>query len=191
MWADALPNLVIGLREGLEIGLVVSILLAAVRRVGGGGATTRPVWLGVLAAALLSLGFGAVLTFSRAELSARAQSIFAGLLSVAAVALVTWMIFWMRRTARGLSGQLRAKVSDAVTVGAGALAATAFIAVAREGLETALFVWTTVQASGDTVAPLAGAGVGIAASIGLCWLLYRSSVKINIGVFFLLVRPSC
>jgi high-affinity iron transporter len=183
MWADALPNLVIGLREGLEIGLVVSILLAAVRRVGS-GASTRPVWLGVLAATALSLGFGAVLTFSRAELSARAQSIFAGLLSLAAVVLVTAMIFWMRRTARGLSGELRAKVTDALAIGGGALAATAFFAVAREGLETALFIWTTVQASGDTVAPVSGAAAGLAVSIGLCWLLYRSSIRINIGVFF-------
>jgi high-affinity iron transporter len=66
VWIDGLPNLVIGLREGLEIGLVVSILLAAVRRAGKG---TSAVWLGVQAAALLSLGFGAVLAFSRAELT--------------------------------------------------------------------------------------------------------------------------
>ncbi|MFC0439983.1 iron uptake transporter permease EfeU [Kutzneria buriramensis] len=183
MWVDGLPNLVIGLREGLEIGLVVSILLAAVRRADPDRGTAA-VWLGVLAAALLSLGFGAVLAFSRAELTITAQAMFGGLLSLVAVVLVTWMIFWMRRTARGLSGELRQKIGHALTVGSAALAATAFLAVAREGLETALFLWTTVQASGDTVAPLVGAAVGLAVSIFLCWLIVRASVRVNLGVFF-------
>lgn len=181
MWVDGLPNLVIGLREGLEIGLVVGILLAAVRRTGKGPA---PIWLGVLAAGLLSLGFGAVLAFSRAELTITAQAVFGGLLSLVAIVLVTWMIFWMRRAARGLSGELREKIGHAAEIGAGALATTAFLAVAREGLETALFLWTTVQASGDTIAPLIGAAVGLSASFLLCWLIVRASVRVNLGVFF-------
>jgi high-affinity iron transporter len=183
VWLDGLPNLVIGLREGLEIGLVVSILLAAVRRADAARGT-GPVWLGVLSAALLSLGFGAVLAFSRAELTITAQAVFGGVLSLVAVVLVTWMIFWMRRAARGLSGELRDKVGQALTVGGAALATTAFLAVAREGLETALFLWTTVQASGDTVAPLVGAAVGLAVSFLLCWLIVRASVRVNLGVFF-------
>jgi high-affinity iron transporter len=183
VWVDGLPNLVIGLREGLEIGLVVSILLAAVRRADPDRGTAA-VWLGVLSAALLSLGFGAVLAFSRAELTITAQAVFGGLLSLVAVVLVTWMIFWMRRTARGLSGELREKIGQALTVGSAALATTAFLAVAREGLETALFLWTTVQASGDTVAPLVGAAVGLAVSFLLCWLIVRASVRVNLGVFF-------
>ncbi|MFI9383089.1 iron uptake transporter permease EfeU [Kutzneria sp. NPDC052558] len=181
MGLDGLPNLVIGLREGLEIGLVVSILLAAVRRTGRGHGT-GPVWLGVLSAALLSLGFGAVLAFSRAELTITAQAVFGGVLSLVAVALVTWMIFWMRRAARGLSGELREKIGQAASTGA--LVATAFLAVAREGLETALFLWTTVQASGDTVAPVVGAAVGLGVSFLLCWLIVRASVRVNLGVFF-------
>jgi high-affinity iron transporter len=183
VWADGLPNLVIGLREGLEIGLVVSILLAAVRKATP-NSSTAPIWLGVLAATLLSLGFGAVLAFSRAELTLIAQSIFGGLLSLTAVVLVTWMIFWMRRTSRGLSGELRDKVGQALSVGASALAFTAFLAVAREGLETALFLWTTVQASGRTVGPLVGAAIGIGTALVLCWQIVRSSVRLNLGVFF-------
>src|SRR6266567_3554130 len=105
VWADAVPNLLIGLREGLEGGLVVSILLAAVAR-SSTTASRRPVWLGVLAALMLSLSFGAVLTFSRSALSTGAQEAFGGILSVIAVVLVTAMIFWMRRTARNLSGEL-------------------------------------------------------------------------------------
>jgi len=181
VWADAVPNLLIGLREGLEGGLVVSILLAAVRR---SGASTRPIWLGVLAALVLSVSFGAVLTFSKSALSTRAQEAFGGVLSVVAVVLVTAMIFWMRRTARGLSGELNAKVDFALKLGVGALAATAFLAVGREGLETALFLWTAVQASGETVAPLIGAAIGVAVAVGLCWLLFRRAIRINLGVFF-------
>ena len=183
VWADAVPNLLIGLREGLEGGLVVSILLAAVAR-SSSTASRRPVWLGVLAALMLSLSFGAVLTFSRSALSTGAQEAFGGILSVIAVVLVTAMIFWMRRTARNLSGELNTKVDIALKLGAGALAATAFLAVGREGLETALFLWTAVQASGQTVGPLIGAGVGVAVAIGLCWLLYRRAIRINLGVFF-------
>ncbi|HEY1572784.1 MAG TPA: iron uptake transporter permease EfeU [Pseudonocardiaceae bacterium] len=186
MWADAVPNLLIGLREGLEGGLVVSILLAAVRRTAPGTTRrpTRPVWLGVLAALMLSLSFGAVLTFSDAELPSRAQEAFGGVLSVVAVVLVTAMIFWLRRTAGTLSGELSNRVDVARQVGVGALAATAFLAVGREGLETALFLWTAVHASGSTVAPLIGAAVGIAIAVAVCWLLYRRAITLNLGVFF-------
>ncbi|HEX3592692.1 MAG TPA: iron uptake transporter permease EfeU [Pseudonocardiaceae bacterium] len=181
-----MPNLLIGLREGLEGGLVVSILLAAVRRANPDGSArqTRSIWLGVVAAMLLSLSFGAVLTFTQSELSTRAQDAFGGVLSVIAVVLVTWMIFWMRRTAGGLSGELNSKVDAALRIGAGAVAATAFVAVAREGLETALFIWTAVHASGETVGPVIGAAIGIGVAVGLCWLLYRRAVRINLGVFF-------
>ncbi|WP_236792381.1 iron uptake transporter permease EfeU [Amycolatopsis sp. GM8] len=183
MWADSVPNLLIGLREGLEAGLVVSILLAALKRTGA-KTSPAPIWLGVLVAATLAVGFGAVLTFSRAALSTTAQEAFGGTLSLIAVCLVTAMVFWMRRTARGLSGELSAKVSGAVQIGAGALALTAFLAVGREGLETALFLWTTVQAAGESTAPLIGAAIGIAIAVLLCWLLYRSAFRLNLGVFF-------
>jgi high-affinity iron transporter len=194
VWADALPNLLIGLREGLEAGLVVSILLAAVRKFtgtdgedaesGGRRVSTAPIWLGVLAAVVLALSFGAVLTFYRSVLSTTGQEALGGALSVVAVVLVSWMIFWMRRTARSLSGELRAKVADALRISTSALALTAFLAVGREGVETALFLWTAAQASGETVAPLIGAAIGIVLAVVLCVLLYRSAVRIKLGVFF-------
>ncbi len=186
MWADALPNLLIGLREGLEGGLVVSILLAAVRKVAGDTrrGATAPVWVGVAAAIVLALSFGAVLTFYRSILPTTGQEALGGVLSVVAVVLVTGMIFWMRRTARTLSGELKAKVAEALSISTGALALTAFLAVGREGVETALFLWTAAQASGQTVAPLVGAGIGIAVAVVLCVLLYRSAVRIQLGIFF-------
>jgi high-affinity iron transporter len=190
MWADAIPNLLVGLREGLEAGLVVSILLAALRKAepadGAAGRRTSsaPVWLGVLGAVMLAGSFAAVLTYSSNVLSSRAQEAVGGLLSVCAVGLVTGMVFWMRRAAAGLAAHLRGEVQRAVAIGAGALTITAFLAVGREGLETTLFLWAAVRASGATFAPLFGAGLGLAAAVVLCWLLYRRAVRLNVGVFF-------
>ncbi|HET9169464.1 MAG TPA: iron uptake transporter permease EfeU [Actinospica sp.] len=189
-WADAAPNLLIGLREGLEAGLVVSILLAALRKAATGPdgeerpVSTAPVWFGVLGAVMLSGAFAAVLTYSTSVLSSTAQQAVGGILSVLAVGLVTGMVFWMRRTAATLSAHLRGEVRRAAVLGAGALTLTAFLAVGREGLETTLFMWTAIKASGQTVSPLIGAGLGLAAAVVLCWLLYRRAVRINIGVFF-------
>jgi len=195
-WADSVPNLLIGLREGLEAGLVVTILLAAVRKTaaargegpeggdGKPGVSTAPIWLGVLGAVSLSAAFAAVLTFSVSVLTSTGQEAVGGVLSVLAVGLVTGMIFWMRRTAATLSAHLRGEVERAAAIGMGALTLTAFLSVGREGLETTLFLWTAAKASGQTVGPLVGAAVGIAAAILLCWLLYRRAVHLNVGVFF-------
>jgi high-affinity iron transporter len=183
-WADSVPNLLIGLREGLEAGLVVTILLAAVRKTSPSRGATAPVWLGVLGAVTLAGAFAAVLTFSVSVLSSQGQEAVGGLLSVLAVGLVTAMIFWMRRTAASLSAHLRGEVARAAAIGAGALTITAFLSVGREGLETTLFLWTAARASGQTVAPLTGAAIGIAAAVALCWLLYRRAVHVNVGVFF-------
>jgi high-affinity iron transporter len=180
-WAGALPNLLIGLREGLEAGLVVSILLAALRKTTP-RPSSAPVWLGVLGAVALAGSFAAVLTYSTDVLSSHWQEAVGGLLSVLAVGLVTAMIFWMRRTAASLSTQLRDKVATALS--AGALAVTAFLAVGREGLETTLFLWTAVRASGQTVTPLIGAGLGLAVAVLLCRLLFRRAIRLNLGVFF-------
>jgi len=182
-----LPNLLIGLREGLEAGLVVSILLAAVRRSTTNAPrpnSTGPIWLGVSAAIVLALSFGAVLTFYRSVLPTAGQEALGGTLSVLAVVLVTGMIFWMRRTARSLAGELRERVAEALRISTAALAFTAFLAVGREGVETALFLWTAAQASGQTVAPLIGAAIGIAVAVLLCVLLYRGAAKIRLDLFF-------
>ncbi|HEY5398650.1 MAG TPA: FTR1 family protein [Trebonia sp.] len=196
-WADSVPNLLIGLREGLEAGLVVTILLAAVKKTavkktaaaqadsdGEARASTAPIWLVVLGAVTVSGAFAAVLTFSVSVLSSAGQEAVGGLLSVFAVGLVTAMIFWMRRTAATLSSHLKGEVARAAAIGTGALTITAFLSVGREGLETTLFLWTAARASGQTVAPLAGAAIGIAAAVVLCWLLYRRAVHLNVGVFF-------
>ncbi|MGW5656764.1 iron uptake transporter permease EfeU [Streptomyces humi] len=183
MWDDAFPSFLIGLREGLEAGLIVSILVATLVRAGAGKRLPQ-VWTGVLAAIGLALSFGAVLTFTAASLSATAQEAFGGTLSVIAVAFVTAMVFWMRRSARNLSGEIKEKVTGALAMGSGVLVVTSFLAVGREGLETALFLWTTAQAAGESAGPLTGAGIGLVLAAGLCWGLYRRVLRINLTKFF-------
>lgn len=178
-----LANALIGLREGLEASLIVSILLAYLVRTGRSDAIPR-VWAGVAAAIVLSLSAGALLTYTSASLSFTAQETLGGTLSIMAVGFVTWMVFWMRRTARSLKGELEGRVAAALGAGGTALAVVAFLAVAREGLETALFLWAAAQSAGGGSRPLTGAALGLAAAIALAWLLYARAVRINLSRFF-------
>lgn len=178
-------NYLIGLREGLEAALVVSILVAYLVKVGRRDRLV-PVAGGVALAIALSAAFGALLTYTSTSLLSdfKSQEIFGGTLSIVAVGFVTWMVFWMRRTARGMRSELDGRMSSALELGAVAVALTAFIAVAREGLETALFFWSAVEAAGSTTAPVAGFALGIVTAVVLAWLLYRRSVKLNLARFF-------
>ncbi|MCT9107367.1 FTR1 family protein [Streptomyces mirabilis] len=183
MWDDAFPSFLIGLREGLEAGLIVSVLVATLVR-SDQRARLSHVWTGVAAAIGLSMSFGAVLTFTAANLPGKSQEAFGGTLSLVAVVFVTAMVFWMRRSARTFSGEIKQKVTAALGMGAGVLIATSFLAVGREGLETALFLWTTAQAAGGSSGPLAGAAVGLLIAAALCWGLYRRVLHINLTRFF-------
>ncbi|RLV08454.1 iron transporter [Streptomyces griseocarneus] len=176
-------NYLIGLREGLEASLVVCILVAYLVKTGRRDAL-RPVWLGIAVAVLLSMGFGALLQFGSQSMTFKSQEMLGGSLSVVAVGLVTWMVFWMRRTARHLKKELHGKLDAALAMGTGALVLTAFLAVGREGLETALFIWTAVQATDDGVRPLVGAMLGLLTAVVLGWLFYRGALKINLAKFF-------
>jgi high-affinity iron transporter len=176
-------NYLIGLREGLEAALVVSILVAYLVK-SGHARRLPPIWGGVAAAIGVSLLFGALLTFTSRHLSFEAQEAFGGTLSIVAVGFVTWMIFWMRRTARYLSKELRGRLDVALTMGAGALALTAFIAVGREGLETSLFIWSAVQATGQSTSPVLGAVLGLGTAVVLGYLFYKGALRINLAKFF-------
>ncbi|OAR25570.1 iron transporter [Streptomyces sp. ERV7] len=179
-------NYLIGLREGLEASLVVCILVAYLVKTGHREAL-RPIWIGISVAVLVALGFGAGLEFGSQEMTFKAQEALGGSLSVVAVCLVTWMVFWMRRTARFLKSELQGKLDAALRLGTGALVATAFLAVGREGLETSLFVWTSVHAAGSdsgNTDPLIGALLGLATAVFLGWLFYRGALKINLAKFF-------
>ncbi|KOT38101.1 iron transporter [Streptomyces caelestis] len=174
----------IGLREGLEASLVVCILIAYLVKTGRRDAL-KPVWAGIGVAVALALGFGCALEFGSQELTFEAQEALGGSLSVLAVCLVTWMVFWMRRTARHLKAELHGKLDAALAMGTGALVVTAFLAVGREGLETALFVWASVHAAGDgSPRPLIGVALGLATAVLLGWLFYRGALRINLAKFF-------
>lgn len=178
-------NYLIGLREGLEAALIVSILVAYLVRVNRRDRLPL-VFAGVGVAVVLSVGFGALLTYTSTTLlkSFEAQEIFGGVMSIVAVAVVTWMVFWMRRTARHLRRELDGKLSVALAGGAIAVALMAFLAVAREGLETAVFFWSAVQAAGSTTEPVIGFVLGITTAVVLAWLLYRKAVTLNLATFF-------
>ncbi|MEW2516749.1 iron uptake transporter permease EfeU [Actinacidiphila alni] len=176
-------NYLIGLREGLEASLIVCILIAYLVK-SDRRESLPPVWTGIGAAVVLSFGFGALLQFGSSELTFKAQEALGGSLSIVAVGLVTWMVFWMRRTARHLKAELQGKLDAALAMGTTALVVTAFLSVGREGLETALFVWTAVQSSDDGARPLVGAMLGLVTAVILGWLFYRGAVRINLAKFF-------
>lgn len=179
-----LANFLIGFREGLEASLVVGILIAYLCRTGHRRGL-RPLWIGVAAAVLASLIFGGLLSTFANEMADKAEPIFAGVMGVIAVVFVTYMVFWMRRSARSLRGDLEGKLGAAVGMGALALGVTAFIAVAREGLETALFLWSNIATTtGAGALPLLGALLGLLAAVAVEYLLYRSAVRINLAKFF-------
>jgi high-affinity iron transporter len=179
----SLPTFLIGLREGLEASLVVGILIAYLVKSGRRDRLSA-IWAGVGLAIVLSLAFGAVLQFTSASMSFTQQEAFGGTASLVAVAFVTWMVFWMRRTARFLKGALHDKLDAALVLGPLALALTGFVAVGREGLETALFLWTAIQSSEEAAVSTTSAFAGLLAAAALGWAFYKGAVELNLKTFF-------
>lgn len=178
-----LGTFMIGLREGLEAALVVGILVAYVRKIGRTDVLWR-IWFGVGIAVAGSLAIGATLTFGAYGLTFQAQEAIGGSLSLLAVGLVTWMIFWMQDTAASLKSDLHNSIEAALTGTGAGLVVIAFVSVAREGLETALFVWSAVRASDDAPTAWIGAVLGLLVAVALGWAIYRGAVRLDLGTFF-------
>ncbi len=179
-----LPTFVIGLREGVEASLIVGIVAAFLRQQGRGDAL-RLMWAGVVVAVLLCAGVAVGLQVLDRELPQAQQEGLETIVAAVAVAMVTFMIVWMRRHARELAGDLRASAAGALARGSSwALIGMAFFAVVREGIETAVFLLAAFQASGDAVSASAGALLGIVCAIGVGWGIYGGGVHLNLNRFF-------
>ena len=177
-------NYLIGLREGIEAALVVSILLTYLVRTDR-KPLIRFVWYGVGSAILVSILIAVGLETISGELSETLEPIFAGIVSFVAVGFVTWMIFWMKRSARTISSDLRNQLDNAaVSGGAIAVAAMAFVAVLREGAETAIFFWAAAHATGNSLASVVGLILGLGTAVIVGWIFYRSTSTINLSKFF-------
>ena len=179
-----LTTFVIALREGLEASLIVGIVAAFLRQQGRRDALTF-MWSGVALAVLLCLAVGAVLTAIDRELPHRAQEGLETVVALVAVAMVTYMIVWMRTHARGLRAQLQADAAGALARGsAWALVGMAFLAVLREGFETAVFLLAAFQEATDPVPAGLGVLLGLAVAIALGVAIYRGGVRLDLGRFF-------
>ena len=161
-----LPSYLIGLREGLEGTLVVSIIIAYLVK-SDRKDRLPPVWIGIVSALLLSIGAGVLLEYTEMALGSN-RELYEAITSVVAVGFVTWMIFWMRRTARTIKGELTGKLDEALKLGTFAVVAMAFLAIIREGLETALFFIAAARGAGDQAGPLLGISAGVATAVVPC-----------------------
>jgi high-affinity iron transporter len=178
-----LPSFLITLREGLEAALIVGIMLSMLGKMGREDGV-RTVWLGVLAAAVVSLTAGIVLNVLGLAFEGRAEELFEGVMMLLAAGVLTWVIFWMARFGRDSQARLEDEIRQAArTGGQGPLFVLAFVAVVREGIETALFLTATVLSTSPGQA-LAGGLLGLAAAVAMGWLMFAAGKKLNVRVFF-------
>ncbi len=174
---------IVMLREGFEASLIVVIVLAFLNRTGRREAFT-PVWIGAALALALSVLTGSLLFAIGAELEGRSEALFEGGAMLAAAALLTWMIFWMRRQARHIKRELEDQVEHALAKGSSfALGLVAFVGVLREGVETALFLFGTVEGTNALLAT-SSAAVGLAGAVLLGYLFYRGASRLDLRRFF-------
>jgi len=179
-----LPTFVIGLREGVEAALIVSIIATFLRQEGRKDAL-RWVWVGVIAAAAICLAIGVLLQIVDEELPQKEQEGLETVVGAIAVGIVTWMVIWMRRNAAGLGAELRASTATALREGSvKALIGMAFFAVFREGLETAVFLLAVFQNTDNPGTAGTGAILGLLAAIVIGFALYRGGIKLNLTRFF-------
>jgi high-affinity iron transporter len=177
-------SFVIVLREGFEAALLVGLILGVLTKTGQRD-HARAVWLGVGAALVTSVVIGAILFAAVGELRGHAEQLYEGTAMLLAASVVTWMVFWMRKQARTLGGHLRSQVSSALMTGGGtALASVAFIGVAREGLESALFLFASVGDTGTVQTVIAG-GLGAVAAATLGVLFYKGTIRMDLRRFFM------
>jgi len=175
---------VIALREGVEASLIVGIVAAFLGQQGRRDAL-RWMWAGVTLAAALCLAVGIGLRLLGENLPQAQQEGLESIIALVAVAMVTYMIVWMRRHARSMRRLLEGEAASALARGSVlALVGMAFFAVVREGMETAVFLLAVFESSSDTVAASTGAVAGLAVAVVVGYLFYKGGVRINLSRFF-------
>lgn len=178
---------VIGLREGVEASLIVGIVAAFLVQEGRRDAL-RPMWIGVVAAVAVCVAVAAGLQIVDEALPQKQQEGLETVVALIAVVMVTGMILWMRRHARSMGGELRASAATALAAGsAWGLIAMAFLAVLREGIETAFFLLATFQSESTQISTLSaslGAVLGVAVAVLIGWAIFRGGVRLNLARFF-------
>jgi high-affinity iron transporter len=179
-----LPTFVIGLREGLEAALIVGIIAAFLGQQGRRDAL-RQVWTGTAIAVVICIGIAIALQVISSNLPQQQQEGLETVVGALAVCMVTYMIMFMRRHARDLKGDLEGAAASALASGSSrALVVMAFLAVLREGFETAVFLLATFHASGDATASWLGAVIGILVAVVIGYGIYKGGVRLNLGRFF-------
>jgi high-affinity iron transporter len=178
-----LANFLIGLREGLEAALIVGILAGYLVKIGRRNEFGK-LFAGVGAAIGISVFVGFVLTYAVTEAPEGVNELIAGSMSIVAVIFVTWMIFWMAAQSKNLGKDLRKKVDTALQASTVTLIGVAFFAVIREGIETAVFLWSASKATGDETYPIFGATLGLLVATVMGYLIYRGVLKFNLSSFF-------
>ena len=180
-------HFVIGLREGVEAALIVGIIGGFLVQQGRRDAL-RWMWAGVALAVALCAGIAVLLDAIDQNLPQAQQEGFEAIVGLVAVAMVTFMIVYMRRNARKLSGELRSSATAALAAGsAWGLVAMAFFAVMREGLETAMFLLAAFQSSAGVISPWSaglGALAGLLCAVVIGWVIYRGGRRVNLQRFF-------
>ena len=176
-------------REGVEAALIVGIIASYLKQTGRSH-LMKMIWLGIGLATLLCFTIAFILQIGRHEFPQKQQELFVGVISVLAVIVLTWMVFWMRRAARSIKGELESQVESAIQSDqrAGdkwslALVGMAFLAVAREGLESVVFLLATFQQNLGIEAPI-GAFLGYAAAIAVGVGIYQGGIRIDLKRFF-------
>jgi len=179
-----LSAFLITLREGLEAALIIGIILAYLSATGKRQGF-KPVWIGTSLAIAVSLVAGAAIYFSAGRFEGRAEEIFEGIAMWLAAGVLTWMIFWMRKQAINIKGHLHAQIKSALGSGSAlGLLGLAFVAVVREGIETALFLFAATRITESAILSAAGGILGLAIAVAIGYSLYRGSTKLNLRAFF-------
>src|SRR3954453_6880159 len=180
-------SFVIVLREAFEAALVLSLMFAFLRKIGHARDQAGRAGAGTRAAIVVSAALGALIFAAAGELEGQGEQLYEGFAMLLAAVVLTGMLFWMRRQAATIGGALREQVSQAVTEGSKlGLALVAFVAVAREGIETALFLFANVGEDG-AAGTIVGGLLGLAAAVGLGIAFYRGSLHMDLGRFFLVI----